>query len=163
MFDQYGSAEQVCFISQCEAGSYHVHPEYGFTELLDTDEGPRDAKRIVATGFTNWAMPLLRYDTGDLAVPAAGKCPCGRNTQLVEGVLGRVDDYLIASNGAWVGRLDPVFKGLTTVRKAQIVQETLGEVRICIVPGKGFRKEHEQVLQKELRRGLEQICRSVSN
>ena len=71
VFDQYGSAEQVSFISQCERGRYHVHPEYGVTEFIPIP-GARDGScSIVATGFTNYGMPLLRYNMGDVAVPSS--------------------------------------------------------------------------------------------
>ena len=48
--------------------------------------------RIAALGALNKTVVL--------AVPATGECPCGRRTQLVKSIAGRVDDYLIASSGA---------------------------------------------------------------
>ena len=155
VFDQYGCAEQVCFISQCEAGSYHVHPEFGVVEFLPDDHQRADAGvRIVATGFTNWAMPLLRYDTGDLAIPANRGCNCGRKFQTLERIIGRVDDLVITPDGRRVGRLDPVFKGLQTIRQAQIVQESLGLVRVRIVPGEGFSRADQDSIQRELEKRL---------
>ncbi len=69
VFDYYGSAERVCYIHTCEKGSYHILPEYGLTELIPA-EGPNEgACRVVATGFWNLAMPLIRYDIGDLVQP----------------------------------------------------------------------------------------------
>ena len=68
IFDQYGCAEQVVFVSQCEKGNYHIHPEFGFVEFL-RDDGNRaqvgEPARLICTGFTNHAMPLIRYDIGD--------------------------------------------------------------------------------------------------
>lgn len=155
IFDQYGCAEQVCFISQCESGSYHVHPEFGVVEFLSGDHQHADAGvRIVATGFTNWAMPLLRYDTGDLAVPANRGCHCGRKFQTLERIIGRVDDLVITPDGRRVGRLDPVFKGLKTIRQAQIVQESLELVRVRIVPGVGFSRADQDSIQRELEKRL---------
>ena len=155
VFDQYGSAEQVCFISQCEAGSYHVHPEYGIMELLPAgpDKGGSMC-RIVATGFTNRAMPLLRYDTGDVATPGCGVCSCGREFRTVEHIIGRIDDVIITPDGRRIGRLDPVFKGLTTIRKAQIVQETLEHIRVRIAPGQGFSPSHLEGVRHELEKRL---------
>ena len=135
VFDQYGSAEQVCFISQCEAGSYHVHPEYGVTEFVpDSPSDPETKFRVVSTGFTNMAMPLLRYDTGDVAVPSDRTCICGRNFPVVEEITGRVDDLIITPDGRRVGRLDPVFKGLGTIQRAQIIQETGNRIKCAWCP-----------------------------
>jgi phenylacetate-CoA ligase len=155
IFDQYGSAEQVCFISQCESGNYHVHPEFGVVEFLPDDHQRADAGvRIVATGFTNWAMPLLRYDTGDLAIPANRGCNCGRKFQTLERIIGRADDLVITPDGRRVGRLDPVFKGLHTIRQAQIVQESLEVLRVRIVPGEGFSRADQESIQRELEKRL---------
>ena len=33
--DQYGSGEWTVTVSQCEQGTYHLHPEYGYLEILD--------------------------------------------------------------------------------------------------------------------------------
>lgn len=151
VFDQYGSAEQVCFISQCEFGSYHVHPEFGVVEFLPYNSERSDVGlRIVATGFTNWAMPLLRYETGDLAVPASHKCNCGREFHTLERIVGRVDDLVITPDGRRIGRLDPVFKGLHTIRQAQIIQESLERIRVRIVPGEGFCRADQESIQREL-------------
>jgi phenylacetate-CoA ligase len=155
IFDQYGGAEQVCFISECEAGSYHVHPEYGIAEFVPGSElGSGAGLHIVATGFTNMAMPFLRYDTDDLAVPSALGCACGRKFKTVERIVGRTDEIVVTPDGRPIGRLDPVFKGLETIRKAQIVQETLRRIRVRIVPGEGFVPAHEDSIRFELEKRL---------
>lgn len=155
IFDQYGAAEQACFISECEAGSYHVHPEFGVVEFLPGASSDPDAGlKIVGTGFTNWAMPLLRYDTGDLAIPSSDKCSCGRQFKVVKKIIGRIDDLIVTPDGRFVGRLDPVFKGLQTVRQAQIIQESLTSIRVRIVPDKGFSPSHLSFIGQELEKRL---------
>jgi phenylacetate-CoA ligase len=155
VFDQYGMAEQVCFISQCEAGSYHVHPEFGVVEFIpEAGSDLPGAHRIVGTGFTNWGMPLLRYDTGDLAVPGSLPCSCGRHFKTVEQILGRADDMILTPDGRRVGRLDPVFKGLQTIRKAQIVQESPKCIVVRVVPGKGFQQGDLDSVRHELEKRL---------
>lgn len=167
VLDQYGAAEQACFIAQCEMGSYHVHPEFGVTEFLaDSSRDSQSVSQIVATGFTNWAMPLLRYQTGDAAVLGTGECLCGRKFPVVEEILGRMDDLIITPDGRRVGRLDPVFKGLETIRRAQIIQESLERIRILIVPGKGFSVADQESfcheLQKRLGSDIEYVVEQVN-
>jgi phenylacetate-CoA ligase len=41
------------------------------------------------TSLTNTAMPLLRYDTGDLAEAVGADCPCGRTMPAFGDVVGR--------------------------------------------------------------------------
>lgn len=158
IFDQYGCAEQVVFISQCEKGSYHIHPEYGFVEFLREDGSnaePGEEARLICTGFTNKAMPLIRYDIGDTGILSKNQnCACGRQFPVVEKIIGRTDDILVMRDGRQVGRLDPVFKGLQSIRETQIVQEDLDNVILKIVPGDNFNKSEADVIVYELKKRL---------
>ena len=75
-----------------------------------------------------------------------------------EGILGRADDLIITPDGRRVGRLDPVFKGLWTIRKAQIVQETLEHIRVRVVPGRGFSPSDLESVRHELEKRLGPDC-----
>lgn len=157
IFDQYGCAEQVVFISQCEKGTYHINPEYGIVELLKDDgtpASPGEQGRLICTGFTNRAMPLFRYDIGDTAVLSEKKCNCGRNYPVIEKIIGRTDDILIMKDGRRVGRLDPVFKGLISIKEAQIIQEDYDNVTLKIVPGKNYNENDARVVISELKKRL---------
>jgi len=155
VFDQYGNAEAVSFIAQCEHGSYHVNPEYGIVEIVDADGrpcAPGEVGELVCTGFLNTAMPLVRYRIGDTASFASGTCACGRHFPLMTQIEGRVDDMIITPEGNRVGRLDPIFKGLAAIRETQIVQESLERLVVRIVPGKGFDLSMAERVVAELRK-----------
>lgn len=157
IFDQYGCTEQSLFISQCEKGTYHVHPEYGIVEILDdvgSPVGPGVAGRVVCTSFMNKAMPLIRYDIGDTAEWGEGVCECGRNFPIINKICGRQDDYIVTPDGQMVGRLDPVFKGIDSVKLAQIVQKKLNLVVLRLVPGKTFNLGDKTKIVKELKSRL---------
>jgi len=157
IFDQYGSAEQVVFVSQCEAGSYHIHPEFGHIEVID-DEGkavsPGETGKFICTGYTNLAMPLIRYDIGDTGILSDKSCSCGRNFPVVKKIIGRTDDILIMADGREVGRLDPVFKGLKSIKEAQIIQQDYTHITLNIVPDDGFNKKDGQAIVSELKKRL---------
>lgn len=152
--DQYGGAEMCAFISQCEKGTYHVHPEFGIVELLSNDDSPcrpGQVGRIVATGLINWDMPLVRYDTGDLAVASDCVCDCGRNFPVVDRIVGRQDDVVRTLDGRAIGRLDPIFKGLQGISQCQIFQDAEGLIHVRVVPARGFGKQEERRLLQALR------------
>lgn len=154
VYDQYGSAEQVVFISQCEKKRYHIHPQFGYVEFL-RDNGerahPGEMARMICTGFTNRAMPLFRYDIGDTAVLSETQnCTCGRNFPVVEKIIGRTDDTIILPDGRVVGRLDPIFKGISSFIEAQIVQERLDLLTLKIVPGDNFSDNDVRTVLYEL-------------
>jgi phenylacetate-CoA ligase len=157
VFDQYGCAEQVVFISQCEKGTYHIHPEFGIVEFLREDGSKAEIgepARLICTGFTNRAMPLIRYDIGDTGVLSDKKCPCGRNFPVIEQIIGRTDDILITRDGRQIGRLDPVFKGLKSIKEAQIVQEDHDNIILRIIPGKDYQDNDGQIVVSELKKRL---------
>jgi phenylacetate-CoA ligase len=56
--------------------------------------------RLAVTDLINHAMPLIRYDVGDVGRIHTGPCPCGRRTARLE-VLGRVQEVLDAPTGLW--------------------------------------------------------------
>jgi phenylacetate-coenzyme A ligase PaaK-like adenylate-forming protein len=60
-------------------------------EVLD-EEGrpcaPGETGRVVATSLNNFAMPLIRYETGDTAEVGA-PCPCGRGLPVLTRIMGR--------------------------------------------------------------------------
>ncbi len=156
VFDQYGAAEMAAFISQCEYGAYHVHPEYAVVEILQGGRPvmPGEAGELICTGLLNYAMPLIRYRIGDTATASDQSCACGRNFPLIGSLTGRTDDILTTSDGRRIGRLDPVFKGLHTIKETQIVQRSFTNVLLKIVKGEGFRNEEIDILIGELRKRL---------
>lgn len=152
VFEHYGQTEGVAMIQQCEKGTYHIIPEYGITELLPVEEhGDTDLYEIVATGFWNQAMPLLRYRTGDLVKASREQtCPCGRAFRIVAKVIGRQDDMLLSHSGALVGRLHHVFLGLAGVIEAQIRQFEDTSVTVVVVPSAGFDQRTQQCIVERL-------------
>jgi phenylacetate-CoA ligase len=145
------------FICQCKEGTYHVNPEYGIVEVLDMDNNPvqtGNAGRLVCTGFLNFAMPLIRYDMGDTVVLSDRKCDCGRRFPVVESILGRTDDLIITPSGKTIGRLDPVFKGLSHIRETQIVQEAYDKITVNLVKDDGFSNDTAEALKRELTRRI---------
>jgi phenylacetate-CoA ligase len=130
--------------------------EYGILELLDDGKPvpPGVGGELVCTGFLNNAMPLIRYKIGDSAVFSSHACECGRQTPCLESVEGRVDDIITTKDGRMIGRLDPVFKGTSGVKEAQIVQTEIGSVVVKVVTGEGFNQKGIEPLLLELNKRL---------
>lgn len=136
IYDWYGQSERVAAIGTCEHGAYHVISDYGYVEFLPAQEGFFE---IVGTAYNNAAMPLIRYRTGDyVELDGCDKCACGRAFPRVKRVIGRCDDYVKTPDGRRVGRLDHIFKGADHLLEAQIVQETLDEIILRVVPSPDY-------------------------
>ena len=153
VFDHYGAAEMSAFITQCENGSYHVNPEFGVVELLRDGEpvGPGEQGEIVATGFVNPVMPLIRYATGDRAVSGETACACGRHFPTISMLEGRMDDVVITPDGRRVGRLDPIFKAVSSLYETRIVQDRVDHLRVEVVLRGELPVDEERILVDELR------------
>jgi phenylacetate-CoA ligase len=149
--DGYGLGELAALITECSHGGLHISPEYGVIEAVEID----GEKRLIATGLFNQAMPLLRYDTGDVIelAPPGQRCECGRKLPLVNKLLGRADDYVVTPDGRAVGPapLSLAFQSVSGIRESQIRQEDLNSVVVSLVIGPEYGSEQQQQLDRELR------------
>ncbi len=152
VFDHYGAAEMAALVTQCEAGSYHVNPEFGIVEVLRNGApvGPGEWGDLVATGFINPVTPLIRYVTGDTAVQGCGECKCGRAFPTLERIEGRLDDIVVAPDGRRIGRLDPIFKSASSLYEARVVQDQVDHVRLEVVLHRPLPHSEEEALRYEL-------------
>lgn len=156
VFDYYGAAEMAAFVTQCRAGSYHVNPEYGFVEIVRDGRParPGEAGEIIATGFVNPSMPFIRYATGDIAVQGHAGCACGRAFPVLERIVGRIDDVLVSPDGRHIGRLDPIFKAVSSLVETRIVQDQVDHVRVETVADGAIPPAEQATLVHELRNRL---------
>jgi phenylacetate-CoA ligase len=154
--EQYGMAEACGNFSKCEVGNFHLDFEFGFVEYLDIPDSPDSVyKRMVFTGFTNTAMPLIRYDVGDLCIPSEDLCSCGRSSEIVEEIVGRSEDYIVTPDGRRIQGMNQVFEWAEKTREIQFVQPDINTVVVNYVPLSDFRFERDlEGLSVELRRRL---------
>jgi phenylacetate-CoA ligase len=155
VFDFFGSAERVCYIHTCEYGSYHVIPEYGLTELIPVDGSAGERCKIVATGFWNMAMPLIRYDTEDVLVNTNETCLCGRAFPVIKSIFGREGDVIKTPSGRELGasiiaHLVYVICGAINIIESQVIQDAVDHITIEFVPNGEFVVENLADFQKRL-------------
>jgi phenylacetate-CoA ligase len=139
----YGLMEFGLVGARCDSGRYHVHAEHCLVEILD-DNGrpcsPGQTGRIVITTLTNFAMPLIRYDTGDLAEAVSGPCPCNRTLPSFGDIVGRYSRiaFLPPRTLAKVGALREAIENMPTelardLREFQVHQFTDGRMELRFV------------------------------
>lgn len=131
VYDYYGTAEYVIFAGQDSTGIYKLNPLIGIAEV-ETDAGSVDTGKLIATTLENKQMPLLRYNLGDTATLADAALP-KIGTPGLKSINGRVDDYLETTDGRLIGRIDHIFKGVSGIQEAQVVQEKPGSATIRLV------------------------------
>jgi phenylacetate-coenzyme A ligase PaaK-like adenylate-forming protein len=144
----YGMAEAVANISECDRGALHVDEDFAAVEFVPQDSGMH---AIVGTNFTNPLTPLLRYQVEDLVTLDQRDCDCGRPGRVVSRIDGRMEDYVLLTNGARLGRMDHIFKDMVNVREAQILQRRVGEMTIRVVRMPNYTEADEQSVLRETR------------
>jgi phenylacetate-CoA ligase len=108
VLNRYGSRETGDMAGECEFRTgLHVLPWNCHLEVLGPEGepvGPGEEGEIAVTGYTNRAMPLVRYLIGDRArLPEHEvECPCGRRTQMLAEVTGRNVDMFLGPEGQMV-------------------------------------------------------------
>jgi phenylacetate-CoA ligase len=149
--DRYGAAEPVCSMSQCEKSYYHEDMELGIVERAPIEEH-RDGQssRIIGTCLVEYAMPLIRYDMGDIATFTDEPCPCGRHSPIARYIDGRVESYILTPDGRKIGRLARLFSNLPRVKESQVVQQSKDEILVRVVRKNGYTEQDEAAYRKKL-------------
>ncbi len=159
IIDYYGQAERVCLSYQQQPDEAWFHAAYGFVELFPDDE-PMDKHlrraKIVATGYWNDKMPLVRYDTGDyaaypahyssddLSLVALGLKPFTR-------IIGREGDFIITPQGERIQALGQISGGIKHLRRVQFIQHQLDQVEVRLDVEPGFGEPQKRALLKYAR------------
>jgi len=105
VFDKYGAREFSGIAYECEAGSRHTMDESYVVELLKDESPvkPGGTGEVIVTDLNNFAVPMLRYRIGDLAVqPKRATCTCGRSMSMIGKIEGRTQALVHCANGRWI-------------------------------------------------------------
>lgn len=100
----YGSSDVGSLGSGCGlAAGIHLNDDTLIIEPVDSDGNPvaagQTSAKILATPFTQFTLPLLRYEMSDEVTPLDEPCPCGSHFSRIEDISGRLDDIFIYTGG----------------------------------------------------------------
>jgi phenylacetate-CoA ligase len=98
MYDHIGSTETCGFAGMCEAqqGLHVIEPLF-LVEFLDRETLSKEVEEgeqgvLVVTPLGRHSFPVIRFNTNDLAIKGPSTCDCGRTSQKMLEIVGRVDD-----------------------------------------------------------------------
>lgn len=156
----YGHTERIIFATSMDQNlkSYRIDKRYGNFELIDNNNHPIETEdiqgTIVGTSFDNFAMPLIRYKTDDMATyfdydgGVISKIESLRNQVYVDGK----DGLQIAITSF------PIAQTSKNIHLWQIIQKKPGEIELLIVPKIGFSQTDKMyitsVLEKKFKGNL---------
>jgi phenylacetate-CoA ligase len=156
--DLYGCEEVGLIACECERhNGMHVDAENVFVEILGEDgqaAPPGEDGAIVVTSLIGKAMPMIRYRMGDMGSFAQRTCDCGRSLPLLNGVAGRVADFLVRRDGSIVAGVSLVERTLTRfpgIAQMQLIQDNPDEITVNVVRDADYDQHTQDGLIAELK------------
>ena len=148
----YGLNEGVANISQNNEGKWLVDSDFCNVEFVPLSEKNPNVCRIVGTGFSNLAFPLVRYDTGDLATISKDE----EGNVCIQSIDGRSSNVIKLPDGHEIteAALSILLHDFMHVIEAQFFQPALNEVELHLVKGKNYVNEDEIQIKRALQRAL---------
>jgi phenylacetate-CoA ligase len=147
--DRYGCEEVSLIASECEEHrGLHVNMDTLIVEMIREGKpvSPDQPGAIVVTDLTNYGMPFIRYQIGDVGIASNRVCKCGRTYPLIESVEGRTADYVTTPDGNFVSGIsltENFAMLLSGIKQFQIVQERIDYLVLRIVRAQDFTEATE--------------------
>jgi phenylacetate-CoA ligase len=133
--NRYGCEEVSLIASECEMhDGLHINADSLYAEIGDNG-------KLLVTDLTNRAMPLIRYEIGDVVVGSGRTCRCGRGLPMIERIEGREADYVVTPSGSLISGISLTENFALLIDGAaqvQIVQESLHLLLIRMVADESF-------------------------
>lgn len=142
--DCYGLGEGLQCAAQCEQHDALHEAMHGvILEIVDHEGQPvpdGQLGRVVATRLAPGPMPLIRYDTGDVAHFVDGSCACGRRLRRISRIQGRATDIVTTPAGdrLIVHFFTQIFEMIPEIAQFQVRQQAPEAITVLYVRGEGF-------------------------
>ncbi len=135
--DGYGSREAGFIAHECPQGAMHLTAESVIVEIF-AEGKPVEVGRsgeIVVTHLDAYAMPFIRYRTGDMGRLRPGRCSCGRGLPLMDVVEGRTTDFLRLPDGTVRHALSIIYplRAMAGIKQFRVTQHEDHAVTIDVV------------------------------
>lgn len=160
VFDGYGLHDGGVTAFECqEHNGLHIDTERSIMEIVDENrcQLEKGTGRIIATSLHNFAMPFIRYDTGDLGNVIDDVCGCGRESKLLKEVIGRQQEMLQTPEGKFVHGefFTHIFWEVKGVREFQVIQRSMENLLIKIVADEDFNEKQFDTIRSIIKRRSE--------
>lgn len=103
--------------------------------------------KIIATSLYNYALPFIRYDTGDNGTQILGD---NNSRKKLIDLRGRTTDYITINDKTISSPVLTVLMGKIDAIKYQIIQKKNQSLEIRILKGKGYHLEQEKYIIESL-------------
>ncbi|PKP18607.1 MAG: hypothetical protein CVU07_01625 [Bacteroidetes bacterium HGW-Bacteroidetes-23] len=155
IIDTYGCAEGLLMACTNDLDYYYIMSPHVCIEIVD-DQGNNvkdgEMGHVLVTSLTNFAMPMIRYKLGDLAIKLPKeKYPINRkyNYPLLEKIVGRETDIVKTSNGKTliVHSFTGIVEYFPEIKQFKITQNSLEKIKFEYITDSNFNFSDE-ILKK---------------
>lgn len=142
--NRYGCEEVSLIASECsEHRGLHLNGDSIYGEIHSDFRLGHDSKtgQLLVTDLTNFAMPLIRYQIGDVVVQRQERCACGRGLPMLDRVIGREADFVLTPSGRLISGIsltENFALQIAGTAQVQLVQESRTFLRLRIVADEKF-------------------------
>ncbi|MBT9566861.1 MAG: phenylacetate--CoA ligase family protein [Thiobacillus sp.] len=133
---EYGARDAGLMALQAPDGSLLQMDETHLIEVLDAAGNPVDEGEAVITSLVSEAQPFIRYRTGDVVRRAGRSDPGGRGLTVLEAVVGRQTDFIVAADGRIMHALALIYilRAIPGVSQFKLIQHELNRMEAQVVP-----------------------------
>jgi len=128
-------------------------------EVLDAEGRPVEPGELgeaVLTGLCSDAQPFIRYRTGDMVRLSPEPDRAGRGLHVIAEVVGRRTDFLVRTDGTIMHALAGIYvlRATEGVGEFKLVQHSVRDLEVLIVPGPGWLPERARTIEAGLQQRL---------
>ena len=137
---EYGARDAGLMALESPDGVLLQMSETHIIEVLDEAGNPASEGEAVITGLVSEAQPFIRYRTGDVVRMGTQADPGGRSLQVLDSVVGRQTDFIVAADGRLMHALAVIYvlRATPGVAQFKIVQHAIDRIEVNVVPGEGW-------------------------
>jgi phenylacetate-CoA ligase len=161
VYSKYSNQENGLIAQQCDddSGEYHINVASYLVEILslDTDKPVKSGEkgRVVITDLFNYSMPLIRYDTGDIAVYGE-EASCLVKNSVLRSIEGRRLDFIFNTKGEMLSpsSISTAMWKFSGILQFQFIQESEKNYTIKLNCRENFTQE--ELLIKDFQKYLDE-------
>ncbi|UCE29043.1 MAG: phenylacetate--CoA ligase family protein [Candidatus Bathyarchaeota archaeon] len=162
IYDQFGCVEVGRSAWECEEhDGWHMDVDALAIEFVKDNEQVASGEegRLLYTTMYNHAMPLIRYDVGDLCIPTDEMCPCGRVLPLIKHIEGRTDDFVTTPDGRVFSPIiwTILMRAIPGIANFRIVQEARSKLTVQLVKDSDFSSKTPSQIESAIQKTLGDI------
>ncbi len=153
---EYGARDAGLMALQSPDGVLLQMSETHLIEVLDAAGKPAEEGEAVVTSLVSAAQPFIRYRTGDVVRRSDRTDPAGRGLAVLEAVVGRQTDFIVAADGRIMHALAVIYvlRAVPGVGQFKLIQHAIDRLEVQVVPDARWNDAARETVTRGLRARL---------